>query len=594
MATPKVLSKTTGSFVASNHIIHSLIYQQAGTVSKAIMELVMNEIDAKANLVSVTIGSNLKSIVVEGDGVGFQSREEIDELFACFGFDHSTEKEKQRNRDFGMFGIGRGQIFAFGRSVWKTNQFKLTADLKNNKTQGELPYDCVEFDGILYEGCKVEIELYNPLEIYELNSLKRNLKDQLKFTRQPVFINEKQVNVSPDDYGWTNKNESGTLLFKAATSGSENGLLVYNKGVFVRRYSHSSLGISGELTSYGEKFDVNMARNDIQQATCELWKEAKNFLLPLVIKKKKTDKIGDKDAIFLVQKLISCDVAHLDGIVNKKIFSIITGKKISITTLAGISSGRVTMANKLPSSAGEKIHKTKLAAVLCPVFVSELGFDSINEFMDALNEAKELLLKHQRENPYHPFTTRTNYELRRKIEVLSAVEFEPLEEQVNSSMELIQPSDMTKIQKYKLKAIDTINNDVANNAGLTPRALKLGVAIDACAWTDGKTFVAIEKSYLDKCFSMGHTGMFNLYMTIIHEYCHENVSLGDHIHGAEFDARFREIVEKTSLRVLESSIVAFERYFRYRKKDGLDIPSNEYFRADVDISKRMRAAAIGE
>ena len=117
-------------FTVDKAIIRHHILSQAGSVYKAIMELCMNEIDALASEIQINIEDDLKTIVVQGNGIGFTSMDEVETLFGCFGFDHESEKEKSRGRQFGRFGMGRGQIFGFGKSTWRTNHFEMAVDLK--------------------------------------------------------------------------------------------------------------------------------------------------------------------------------------------------------------------------------------------------------------------------------------------------------------------------------------------------------------------------------------------------------------------------------------------------------------------------------
>jgi hypothetical protein len=115
----------------------------------------MNEIDAKATTIDIRINNDLRNITVAGDGIGFTSIDDIDKLFGCFGFNHNTQEEKQRQRDFGRFGLGRGQIFAFGRTDWKTNEFGMTVDLKAFKDEAkgdDLPYEVTQYPEKQYEG----------------------------------------------------------------------------------------------------------------------------------------------------------------------------------------------------------------------------------------------------------------------------------------------------------------------------------------------------------------------------------------------------------------------------------------------------------
>ena len=101
-------------FQIHRSIIRHLIFSQAGSLSKALLELCMNSLDAKAKTISVAFSSDMRQVTVTDDGVGFNRTQEIKKLFGTFGFDHQTEVEMARNRQLGRFGLGRAQCLAFG------------------------------------------------------------------------------------------------------------------------------------------------------------------------------------------------------------------------------------------------------------------------------------------------------------------------------------------------------------------------------------------------------------------------------------------------------------------------------------------------
>ncbi len=77
-----VLSETR-KFSMHPDLLYSVIKNQAGSIGKAILELVMNSIDAGATRVDITL--DRRTVKVADDGKGFTSRQEIDEFFETFG-----------------------------------------------------------------------------------------------------------------------------------------------------------------------------------------------------------------------------------------------------------------------------------------------------------------------------------------------------------------------------------------------------------------------------------------------------------------------------------------------------------------------------
>ena len=91
------------NFSVHQAILDSVISAQSGTLHKALIELVMNGIDAGASEVRVKL--NHDGFEVADDGRGFTDKEQIMSCFAQFGSPQTEDKT------FGRFRIGRGQCF---------------------------------------------------------------------------------------------------------------------------------------------------------------------------------------------------------------------------------------------------------------------------------------------------------------------------------------------------------------------------------------------------------------------------------------------------------------------------------------------------
>lgn len=284
-------------------LLKHFVFSQAGTLTKALSELVMNSIDGKASKIHISIVNEYK-IIIEDDGVGFKSREEVETLFAELGFDHDTQIERGRNRIFGRFGLGRAQIFAFGRSRWLSNHLEMVVDFKG-KLDSNL-FHFKEHKDVLHTGCKIEIDLYQRMDIGEFTNLKRSLTDMIRYVPCQVTVGGQQVNIPFDTVKWTHETEN--LRFRLSTS-TRLGLDVYNGGVFVKNYPFSCFGISGELTSTNVNntgFVLNIARNDITEMQCSLFKEMKTLLAPLSVKLRRRVKLGTSETWrMFMQGLIS-------------------------------------------------------------------------------------------------------------------------------------------------------------------------------------------------------------------------------------------------------------------------------------------------
>ena len=114
-----IIEKEVCTFEISKNMIFHTIESQAGSVEKAILECLMNAVDAGATKVEVDISDNGIGYVIKDDGCGFKTKKEILECFGVFGFDHGSDDENYRT--YGTFGIGRAQLWAFSKNTWNTN-----------------------------------------------------------------------------------------------------------------------------------------------------------------------------------------------------------------------------------------------------------------------------------------------------------------------------------------------------------------------------------------------------------------------------------------------------------------------------------------
>ncbi|GGR13354.1 hypothetical protein GCM10008957_27890 [Deinococcus ruber] len=120
-------STHTRKFIVSPAIIRNLIERQAGTLEKALMENVMNAIDAGATRVHVTLDRH--GYTVDDDGRGFESNDQIEQYFETFGFEHEGDA-LQAGRTYGTFGIGRGQQWHWASTVYRSRHFSMAVDIR--------------------------------------------------------------------------------------------------------------------------------------------------------------------------------------------------------------------------------------------------------------------------------------------------------------------------------------------------------------------------------------------------------------------------------------------------------------------------------
>jgi hypothetical protein len=581
------ISETQEVFTVDTAIIRSLIFQQAGSIEKACIELVMNEIDAKANAVHIEIDDNMKGIRVLGDGVGFTSKDDIIKLFGRFGFSHKTDEEIARNRRYGKYGLGRAQILAFGACKWTTNQFVIEVDLSEDQ-ESNLPYCIKEFKDVQYQGCRVEVQLNKPMQLWNRNVLERELKMMLKYTPQLITLNGKPINQDPSTVKWSAKTSS--LAFKSASGDATNGLAIYNDGVFVRNYPHSQFGVSGDLTSLNTTFEVNMARNDITQSICKLWGSLREFLKPFSEKKKPS--MNDDDRAYRAQAFLAGTLTFAE-IANDRLVKDITGKSASLKMMSGYANGILTVAPAKHSVVGDRVHRIRSAFVVSPDWLETMGFDSLPEFIVAAKQAVKTEIE-LREKDRKNVSMYDLKQFQRQLDTLSIVDFNKISQGLSPTHEIVPAGDVTPLQKIKLNGIEKLNDYVftmvkAMSAVSQKRRIVIGRSETSTAWTDSMTYIALNKSLVDDAYSNGVKGVTHVISVLIHEYCHDEESLSDHCHGAEFYQRFHDAVMSQLYSPVVWSEDALLTYFKARQKAGLGQVASEVTRANRGIHQEVIA-----
>ena len=75
------------------------------------------------------------------------------------------------------------------------------------------------------------------------------------------------------------------------------------------------------------------------------------------------------------------------------------------------------------------------------------------------------------------------------------------------------------------------------------RQILLGVSDTAAAWTDGSTYICLDRIWLRNMSLTYGQHINRLLMTMAHEMAHDEDSRGTHIHGPEFYEKMIRILE---------------------------------------------------
>lgn len=137
----------------------------------------MNSIDANATEIDIIFDT--KSFTVFDNGKGFKNEEEIHKYFKTFGTPH-----QEGDAIYGKFRMGRRQIMAFSRNVWRTNKFQMEVDIEKNGVNFEFTKDLPFQEGVLITGT-----FYEPLSYSDYNDLVKELKEFVIYSQIKTIVN---------------------------------------------------------------------------------------------------------------------------------------------------------------------------------------------------------------------------------------------------------------------------------------------------------------------------------------------------------------------------------------------------------------------
>lgn len=571
-------------------LLWSVIQSQAGTPEKALLEAIMNAVDANATYCDITINEN--GYVIKDDGRGFQSKSEIEEFFETFGTPH-----KEGDSTYGKFRMGRGQLFAFSTTVWKSSSFSMSVDIKSKGLSYELITDLSPVPG-----CTIEGKWYDRLDLSEVIRVTHELTQLAKWMQITININGKKINKIAANEAWTIETDDAYISVKSA-----GGLSVYNLGALVRIYPPHQFGLSGIIVSK-TRLQVNFARNDILLSECKVWKRIKNELDKICGSLVRKRNLYDFERDALAARFARGEVKYSE-ISNLGLVIDVSGKKRSLSELANANT-ICMVPDKKDWAIGERVMNQKLAFVISSQTLHRFNVETLVELIELLklhtNVSKEDTLIQEslekdrnkflieqdliRKNDPKGFKDNVEYNrLSLKIDLiwreisnlhisskyyyrgifdhLKIVSLDDVAKHINDTYVLLEPDTLSPHQKAFAKSLqsasDVINRIVSNhnysknNKDITPyseefveskeigaRKMFIGSSDVADAWTDGESYISINVNLINDVLK-GTASINSLCAIIFHEYCHQEPDIGGHIHSPDFYELFHEYVCST-------------------------------------------------
>lgn len=519
-------------------LLFSVIKSQAGTQEKALLEAVMNAVDAGATECYVDIDE--QGYLIKDNGKGFASKKEIEDFFETFGTPHH-----EGDATYGKFRMGRGQLFAFSTTVWTSNTFKMDVCIKSRG----LDYQLDENEPF-YQGCQIKGTWHEKIKSSEILNIAREFKNLVKYMQIPVIFNGENISCLAEKQKWTL--ETDEAYFKITKEGK---LSVYNLGSLVAHYPGYKFGISGTVVSK-KQLTVNFARNDILVSQCRVWKKIAQKLNELMgVETKKKIALTDDERTAIVEQLLGGQL-HLSQVLSKGLFKDVTSKTPTLKSLLNIQRLSFSSGNYHKKIVEEQIHTQELAFILEAEMLDRLNVSTPEEFVRKINELIEL-----NNNTLNDYYHQRQWQVAKELGIShisgkfspKIISIETLVENFNSSFEFKNEKKLTAKEKCIINALNQISPMIsrliddynfrkekhmswADLKKETVRKICIGISSVANAWTDGLSYIAIDTKMIKAPNAM------ELVCLCLHEYCHNCATSETHSHGIDFYEMFHNIM----------------------------------------------------
>lgn len=534
-------------FELDPQIIHHIIYSQAGSIGKAIIELIMNSVDAGSKKATLTLNEN--GFQCTDDGKGFSNKGDVLRYFGRFGTPHL-----EGDATFGRFRLGRGQIMAFARTKWTSNFWTMDVDTKVMGYHYELE-EIIE----QHPGCHIEGEWYDTLEEEEMMTIAQEIRDLIRYTPIEVEFNGKILSKDPDKEKWNYEDDYAYYRLK-----EEGAMSIYNQGILVRNDSSHQWGAGGTIVTK-KPIALNVSRTEILRKTCPVWLEISKKLKSLASKyaaslgnNRKTEARRARSA----RSLLEGSMDSYNIYKNEEIITILPGKKhitfdrfIQICTRGDlkIKEGKFTMpeyTEDIPKA--EAIASGKVITVIHPSTIDRFGCNNIYDFLACLEQIiptikKSALLPDEQEWR----NTQRQYD-ERNLYTPCYVDYRTLQKAFVEKTQLV--TDKKSLDKETKRAWTALKHCLADYAyrcagerimpngrlGYPKFNILLGHSNVAEAWTDASSYIAININIVKRLKNDPLRTISYIFSLVEHEVAHEGDSL-ECGHDLDFFQRFHDI-----------------------------------------------------
>lgn len=564
MSTATAEIQSFEDFEVDKSLISNLIYSQNGTIATALSELVMNSVDALSKTCAIRLGEN--KFEVEDSGHGFKDAATVKKYFKRFG-----EQHKDGDAIMGRFRIGRGQIMAFGKVTWHSNEFKMITDVKHLGNGFEFK----ENKSDSFAGCKVSGDFYKPMKPSDVKYAQEEIKKRVRYIDIHTTFNGLVIsNQMGQQQQWNYEDEDVRICWNP--SRHENGVYLYSLGVFVKEIPNYALGINADVVTK-KALVLNMARNEISEQD-PLWLKIYKLLheKSLAVGResfKKSKTLDDQTRTAMIKQFLA-GALDFDEARCMPLIKDCRGHNIATHNL-WFNGRPVTVSPDAGNRISERLASTKTATVLHHDELRVWNVDSADELLELFEYKSALRLK-----DHHSHQAILNTE---------AVDFDVLSQGIDSVHKVLTTKELTRRQIAARAAIQYGANVMADRLSVIydqdvgKRKITIGESLTAEGWTDSKIYIAIEKN-MTALLELGIEGAVQLANLLIHEYCHDESDIGSHEHNFLFYEKYHDLTSNYKIEIVGSiANLIYKKYLRELVNRNENLPATAKSQHDYPI-----------
>lgn len=495
VAASETLELEERTFSVHTNLIWELIFKQHHSLTSALQELIQNAYDANASNVWLTISSD--GFECRDDGNGFTNKAEITEWFEVFGSPRNSENDNK----FGRFRMGRGQIMGLASTEWRSAEFQMSVDAKNKGLDYVLRQGLPSQKGCTITGAwysEIDLDAKTWREETELEDLISSLSRSVRYIfSMNVFLNGQLISTRPEDIDWTIETEDFYFLREndLPYTGRQS-VCIYNLGVFIDRFEGMR---DNGIVITKKHLKLNLTRSKVQP-DCPVLNAIRERLRQRKYSISQSKKFRPEEAQTIFLRFIDKDYSLADIKGAKLISDLHERNFVSLDDLGNMPFTIPYGAQPSQSDLIDQIGKYFVINIRClPFVLNELtGKTEMPLFRNVTKEKK--VLGEAIQNNYFSFKS-----------IIETIDNEKI---------LLTDEQLTQHERIILAAINSVNFE-------GQRKCVLGISSNANGWTDGHSFIAIDRNWL-KSIGTGLEMVMQLTHLLLHEYAHSVKQTEDH------------------------------------------------------------------